>query len=53
MASVNNVDISTFAFYQKDKNYRWWSSDADGWGRNVGCRGSPVSPDNQKFRHAV
>ena len=33
MASVNNVDISTFAYYQKDKNYRWWSSDADGWGR--------------------
>ncbi|WP_058911487.1 maltoporin [Entomohabitans teleogrylli] len=33
MASLGEWEISTFAFYQQDKNYRWWSSDKDGWGR--------------------
>lgn len=34
IASLGNWDISTFAFYQKDKNYRWWTSSDEGWGRS-------------------
>lgn len=29
----NGWEVSTFAYYQQDKNYRWWSSDSEGWGR--------------------
>lgn len=33
VAAMGSWDISTFAYVQKDKNYRWWSSDKNGWGR--------------------
>lgn len=27
VASMGDLEISTFAFWQKDKNYRWWTED--------------------------
>ncbi|MDM7143654.1 ethanolamine ammonia-lyase subunit EutB, partial [Klebsiella pneumoniae] len=32
VASMGDLEISTFAFWQKDKNYRWWTEDENGWG---------------------
>ncbi|MGQ7191929.1 carbohydrate porin, partial [Escherichia sp. HC-CC] len=39
LASMGDLEVSTFAFYQKDKNYRWWTSDDDGWGRSMWVAG--------------
>jgi len=39
MANLGDVEVSTFAFYQKDKNYRWWTNDDDGWGRSMWVAG--------------
>ncbi|WP_174848223.1 maltoporin [Yersinia artesiana] len=49
MASLGEWDISTFAYYQKDKNYRWWSSDEKGWGRTSWVAG--VRPYQQITKH--
>lgn len=35
VASMGDLEISTFAFWQKDKNYRWWTEDENGWGRSM------------------
>jgi sucrose porin len=46
LASLGNGwDVSTFAFYQKDKNYRWWTGDMEGWGRSMWVAG--VRPQQQ------
>ncbi|WP_036820460.1 carbohydrate porin, partial [Photobacterium sanctipauli] len=37
--SKGNWDFATFAFYQSDENYRWWSSDNNGWERSSWAAG--------------
>lgn len=50
LASLGNGwDVSTFAFYQKDKSYRWWTGDQDGWGRSMWVAG--VRPMQQITRN--
>ncbi|EKN5084950.1 carbohydrate porin, partial [Yersinia enterocolitica] len=49
VASLGEWDIATFAYYQKDKNYRWWSSDEKGWGRTSWVAG--VRPYQQITKH--
>ncbi len=41
LANVSGWDISTFAFYQQDSDFRWWSGASEGWDRTrmaVGVR---------------
>ena len=49
VASMGDLEISTFAFWQKDKNYRWWTEDDNGWGLSLihisaGHRAQEYSP---------
>ncbi|VEB01709.1 maltoporin [Klebsiella pneumoniae] len=48
VASMGDLEISTFAFWQKDKNYRWWTEDENGWGRSMWVAG--IRPYHQITR---
>lgn len=49
VASMGDLEISTFAFWQKDKNYRWWTEDDNGWGRSMWVAG--IRPYHQITRN--
>ncbi|MET2612316.1 carbohydrate porin, partial [Klebsiella pneumoniae] len=46
---MGDLEISTLAFWQKDKTYRWWTEDENGWGRSMWVAG--IRPYHQITRN--